>query len=121
MRWTQLEYEQYLARQAEQYLARLNSAGGGGGAHTQLQKPQADRAGQAVHGSTGTAADGNHHRGFKITVTFLVSDRRDRDGDGMYSTIQDCLIHAVGRLTNLDRTALRKMAKSIERQRRRSD
>lgn len=60
-------------------------------------------------------ANGPYNQSFRVTVTFLVSDNRDRDGDGMYSTVQDCLIDAIGRLLEMDRKALRGLAKSIER------
>lgn len=63
------------------------------------------------------AMDGSMHGPFRVSVTLLVSDERDRDGDGMYSTIQDCLIAAIGRLAQMDRLALRKLAKSEERRR----
>ncbi len=59
--------------------------------------------------------NGPHNQSFRVNVTFLVADNRDRDADGMYSTVQDCLIDAVGRLLKMDRKALRRLAKSIER------
>ncbi len=57
------------------------------------------------------------HGRFRVSVTILVSDKRDRDSDGCLSTLLDCLISAVGRLVGMDRTNLRKLAKSEERRR----
>jgi hypothetical protein len=52
---------------------------------------------------------------YHIAVTILVSDQRDRDNDGAYTTLQDCIISAVGRLTEMDRIALRKVASRLKR------
>lgn len=61
------------------------------------------------------AGDGGDNPQYRITVTLLVSDWRDRDGDGAYSTLQDCLIHAAGRLLEMDSRTLRSAAKGVER------
>lgn len=105
MRFTKEQYEAYKAR-------RNRDRGG-----AKLQEQEEDRKENTVHKSESKAVDGQVLRGYSVSVTLRVADRRDRDGDGMYSTIQDCLIAAVGRLLGLDRIALRKLAKSEERRR----
>lgn len=82
-----------------------------------IQKLKNDSTRQVDNRPKKTEMDAEMHAGFRITVTLLVADRRDRDCDGAYSTIQDCLIAAIGRLAKMDRLALRKLAKSEERRR----
>jgi hypothetical protein len=82
-----------------------------------IQEQQDAGKRQVVHKSKKPEMDETMHGQFRVSVTLLVSDQRDRDGDGMYSTIQDCLIAAIGRLAKMDRLALRKLAKSEERRR----
>lgn len=65
-----------------------------------------------------TEVDGEGRSFFRVSITLLVSDHRDRDGDGAISTILDTYLFALGRLLGLDRGALRKLAKSEERRRR---
>lgn len=55
---------------------------------------------------------------FGITVEFLVSDERDRDGDGMLATVLDSYLDAIGRLLEMDRNTLRKLAKNRQGKRR---
>lgn len=45
---------------------------------------------------------GKNHKRFRITATFFYSDELRRDGDGAYTTIQDCIIVARGRLVDMD-------------------
>lgn len=62
--------------------------------------------------------DGEGYPEFRLSVTLCISDERDRDNDGAYSTIQDCLIAAVGRLAQMDSRTLRKHAAGFKRKRR---
>jgi len=80
-----------------------------------VQKHQDDCSQQADNRPAKAKNHGANNPKFRVAVTLLVGDNRDRDGDGAYSTIQDCLISAVGRLLKVDRIALRRMAKSVER------
>ena len=66
-----------------------------------------------------TEVDGEGRSFYRVTVKLLVSDRRARDADGAISTLLDCLIAAVGRQLGMDRRAMRKLATSEERRRRR--
>ena len=52
---------------------------------------------------------------YRITITLRTSDNRDRDGDGAISTLLDTYLFALGRLLEVDRGALRGLAKSEER------
>lgn len=105
MRWTKEQYDAYQARRAWNRRSAV------------VQEFQDDRSWQADNQSKKTKMDAAMHQRYRVSVTLLVADERDRDGDGMYSTIQDCLIAAVGRLVKMDRIALRKLAKSEERRR----
>lgn len=101
---------------------RNNQAGGGRDRKCAIIQEQQDGNNQTQtttdNKSKEPAMDGSMHGPYRVSVTLLVSDERDRDGDGMYSTIQDCLIAAIGRLAQMDRLTLRKLAKSEERRRR---
>lgn len=46
--------------------------------------------------------DGGGYRGFAISVTLLVSDKRIRDGSGCLCTIEDCLVKSSRRLAGVD-------------------
>jgi hypothetical protein len=91
------------------------------GARPQLQEQQADRARKKrpalnAHHEAGSAeVDGVSDSEFHITVTLSISDQRDRDNDGAYTTLQDCLIAAVGRLAQMDSLTLRKHAARLKR------
>lgn len=90
-----------------------------------VQKQQADRSwkeGPALHvdNQAGAAGmDGVCDSEFHIAVTLCISDERDRDNDGAYTTLQDCLIASVGRLAQMDSLTLRKHADRLKRKRRR--
>lgn len=75
-------------------------------------------AGDVDNRSEETKVDGEMCAEYGITVTLLVSDNRDRDGDGAFSTLQDCIIRAVGRLAKVDSKAQRILAASLKRPRR---
>lgn len=85
-----------------------------------LQKLQADPVEPAKDNDQAgkPALDGEGYPEFRVSVTLCISDERDRDNDGAYSTIQDCLIAAVGRLAQMDSRTLRKHAAGFKRKRR---
>lgn len=66
--------------------------------HTSVQEHQEDRphgpSGGADNRSQEKGVDGGGHPVFHLTVTALLSDKRQRDLDGMLSTICDCLVRA---------------------------
>lgn len=109
MRWSREQYEAY-----EQ---KRNAKNTRIGRSSELQELQDDSARKADNRPNKTEVDGAMHPRYRVAATFFVADNRDRDGDGMYSTIQDCLIAAIGRLAEMDRLALRRLAKSEERKR----
>lgn len=49
-----------------------------------------------------SGVDGKVHPKFRVTITMRYSDNRPRDLDGGSSTILDCLIRAVRRLSPVD-------------------
>lgn len=104
MRWTQEQYEQHLAKSA-----RIKP-------RTKFQEQQDADQGAADHGPQKTKVDGALHGKFRVSITLLLSDKRDRDPDGAGTTLLDCLVAAVGRLGGVDRTTQRKLAKRAERQ-----
>lgn len=87
----------------------------------QLQKLQDDPlASKADHDQTGEPkVDGTSGGEFRVTVTLRISDARDRDNDGAFSTLADCLVSSLGRLTEMDARTLRKHAAGFKRTRRR--
>lgn len=108
MRWDKATYEAYQAKRAA------------AGKRMQLQEHQDG------HNQTKAKADnqpkeaeaiGPDHKGFRVSVTFRIADKRDRDLDGMLSSVLDCLIDAVGRSLQVDKAGLRKLAKGEERRR----
>lgn len=104
MAWTQSDYAAFLAKQRGTKNKRVgpcpelqNREDG------DIQEAQAGRAlPVGLHGSRAQALDGASHPKFRISIDFLVADRRRRDADGMLSTILDCLVHAQGRLAPVD-------------------
>jgi len=83
---------------------RRNQAGGDrAGASNVIQKLQASHPGQE-HGKDADAdrtsrkqVDGTGYRKYRVAVVFRLSDRRRRDPTGMFETVADVLIRAVGR------------------------
>lgn len=79
----------------------------GSGQHRELQKlknnvrPKGKKA-DADNRPAKKEADGSDQPQYRLSVTFRVSDKRHRDGDGMLATIFDATTDAVGRLTALD-------------------
>lgn len=87
-------------------------------ASPQFQEFQDAHAGPSDHRSQEAGVDGAVYPEFCITATICIADERDRDNDGAYSTLQDCLIAAVGRLAQMDPKTLRKHAAGFKRKRR---
>ena len=85
-----------------------------------VQEQEAHVRQEAGHGAQDQAVDERGCGDYRVSVTFLVSDERDRDGDGMLSTVLDCYLDAIGRLLGVDRIALRKLAKVRQGKRRRN-
>ena len=48
--------------------------------------------------------DGKSHPQYRVTITWLISDRRKRDSWGMSETIADCVVSASRRFLGLDDT-----------------
>ena len=105
-RWTKEEYDAYHARRRA-----------GSGTRPVIQKQQDAGTRPIDNESKETEVDGTVCGQFGISITLLVSDKKDRDIDGAATTLLDCLVAAVGRLLQMDRLALRKLAKSEERRR----
>ena len=108
MRWSPQEYERYVARQAATKRP----------ARVLVQELKDDSAGQVDNRPKEAETNGVDYPKFHLSVDFLVSDQRDRDGDGMLNTICDCLISAIGRLSKVDSKTQRKLANSLKRKRR---
>lgn len=51
-----------------------------------------------------TGMDGSSNQPARISITWLVSDKRRRDGWGMAETIADCIVAAFGRFSGQDAT-----------------
>lgn len=86
---------------------------------SQFQEQQDDRApGKASvpdNGPKEARLDGAVCQPYDCSIIVYISDERDRDIDGISSTLLDCYLAAVGRLLQVDRVGLRNMAKSAER------
>ena len=102
-RWTSEQLSAHQARRA------------GNRPRSELQEHQDDRAWAPDNGPKEAGLDGPVYPTFRVTVEVHISDERDRDNDGAYSTLQDCLIAAIGRLAQVDPTALRKFASGAKR------
>lgn len=87
---------------------------------SELQKLQDDPlASKADHDQAGESkVDGTSGGEFRVSVTLRISDARDRDNDGAFSTLADCLVAAIGRLAEMDARTLRKHAAGFKRPRR---
>lgn len=105
MSWSQSDYERFISRQAASKRP----------ARVFVQEQQDDCAGPVNHEPEKAKANGSDYPSFHLSVEFLVSDKRDRDGDGMLNTICDCLISAIGRLAKVDSKTQRKLANSLKR------
>lgn len=103
--WTKKDLENYIARQKPR-------------SRPELQKQQDDSKGPVDNRPKETKMDGTVYPKFLVTVELLVSDNRLRDGDGAYTTLQDCLVSSIGRCLAVHPKALRKHAASIARGRR---
>jgi len=86
-----------------------------------IQERKDDDARQADNRPQKTKVDGEGGNLHGVTITLLISDKRDRDADGAITTILDTYLFALGRLLEMDRSSLRKLAKSEERRRRGRD
>lgn len=106
MRWSREQLEEYQSGRS-----RNRSS-------PQFQKLQDDRPRTADHRPQEAGMDGEVYPEFCITAEIRISDERDRDNDGAYSTLQDCLITAIGRLAQMDPKTLRKFAAGFKRKRR---
>lgn len=104
MKWTHEQYEKYQAKRA---WAKPR---------TQFQKQQDADARPADHRPEKAKVDGAMHGKFRVSITLLLSDKRDRDPDGAASTLMDCVMASIGRLGGVDRRTQRKLAKRAERQ-----
>jgi len=95
MRWTQQEYEAYLARRGQSGNSRDRPG-------AQLQKQQDVDAGKD-HNKPGKAkVDEASHPKFRVRVVLRYSDNRRRDIDGALSTVLDCVVRAFRRFRSVD-------------------
>lgn len=106
MGWSREQFDAYQTRR------------GGDRASTQFQKFQDADPGPTNNRPEEAGLDGAVYPEFRVSATICISDERDRDNDGAYSTLQDCLIAAVGRLAQMDPKTLRKYAAGFKRKRR---
>lgn len=67
----------------------------------ELQEQQASHPREADHKPQTPKVDGAVRGQFHAAITLLVSDERERDGDGAESTLLDCLIDARERLLQM--------------------
>ena len=74
----------------------------------ELQKGDPSRP-AAPYRPKNKGVDGKDHPRFRVSVTLLMSDQRDRDPDGAVSTLMDCLVSARRRLLALDSQSLLRM------------
>jgi hypothetical protein len=88
------------------------------GGDMQFQEQQDAGSGPSDNRPQEAKTNGADNPEYRISVTLLVADHRQRDADGALSTVLDCLIHAIGRLTGLDSRNLRKAATCEKRRRR---
>ena len=106
MRWSREQFEEYQAGRSRNLQRPV------------VQELQDDCPRSADHRPQEAGVDVEVYPEFRITAEIRISDERDRDNDGAYSTLQDCLIAAVGRLAQMDPKTLRKFAAGFKRKRR---
>lgn len=82
---------------------------------SQFQEQQDDRPRKVDNRPKEAGLDGAVCQPYDCSIIVYISDERDRDLDGISSTLLDCYLAAVGRLLQVDRVGLRNMAKSAER------
>ena len=108
MRITSEQYNAILARQAAGKRDRKRPV---------HEKQQDGDKGPVDHRPQETEVDAASGGMFRVSITLLVSDKRDRDPDGAATTLLDSWLMALGRFHGLDRTAMRNMAKGEQRRR----
>lgn len=115
MRWTPEQYEAFLQRTKQPHPPER--AGIGRGAELQkLEVPGlAKRKANDAHKAGIQSLDGPCDSLFRLSITLRIADERNRDPDGAASTIIDCLVAAAGRLTEMDRGDLCKLAASLKK------
>lgn len=69
-------------------------------AHHRPKKAKVDEAGHSKHG---------------VAIAFIVSDNRERDGDGGEATLLDCLVSARKRLLSLPDAVLMEVYRTAKR------
>lgn len=77
-----------------------------------LQERQNAHEGTTHHSSKKEALDGKSHPTYRVSITWLVSDRRRRDAWGMSETIADCIVSAFRRFYGLHDTRTSRRPKS---------
>lgn len=82
-----------------------------------LQKLQVAYQGKVDHKPEEPKVDGGVHSGFQFSIDLLVSDERERDGDGAEATLLDCVIHARKRLLSLPDSVLVALYESLKKPR----
>lgn len=95
---------------------RANSASGERAeARPQLQEQKTHVREATGYGARDGQMDVGRSGRFRVSITLLLSDKRDRDPDGAAATLMDCILDSLGRLGGVDRRTLRKLAKREER------
>ncbi len=106
---------------SEEFIKRNMSSDSGTRTHHQLQEQEArgDRTKEGreqicneLDSSKCESLDGEFDSRFRITIVWLISDKRRRDSWGMSETIADCIVSASRRFLGLDDTRTAKNKKS---------
>jgi len=114
LKLTHQELNEFLKRNPS-----LRVEGEGMRSHTIIQEQQTDLPQQknkkaiCSYKQKKQAMDGANHKKFRVSIHWLISDRRTRDGWGMAETIADCVVSASRRFLGLDdsRTTKRRVRK----------
>lgn len=93
----------------------IRRATNSGKPRSELQELKDAHAGKADNKARAPKVDGGVHPRFHISIDLLVSDERERDGDGAESTLLDCVIHARKRLLSLPDNVLLALYESLKR------
>lgn len=96
---------------------RKRAASDAGQSCPKLQKLQVAYQGKVDHKPEEPKVDGGVHSSFQFSINLLVSDGRERDGDGAEATLLDCVIHARKRLLSLPDSVLVALYESLKRPR----
>jgi hypothetical protein len=109
--WTPSEYNRYL----QKYFGLSPVPGEG---NPVVQEQQTGDSGPDNNQPQKPGDNGADNHRFRVSITLCYSSLYNQDIDGGATTILDCLISAIGRLAQVDKRTLRKVAASAKRKRR---